>query len=68
MSNNKQTPEKDLSYWRINAEENYITTPISVLRYINELETHIETIKAQLPSNEDMVAKWMRNKFQGDNK
>jgi hypothetical protein len=29
---------KDIDYWRINAEENYITTPISVLRYIGELE------------------------------
>lgn len=29
---------KDLEYWRLNAEEDYITTPISVLRYIGELE------------------------------
>jgi len=29
---------KDLEYYRLNAEENYITTPISVLRYITELE------------------------------
>ena len=38
--NNKETPEqvKDLTYWKNNAEEDYITTPISVLRYISELE------------------------------
>lgn len=29
---------KDLEYYKKNAEENYITTPISVLRYISELE------------------------------
>lgn len=30
-----------LDYWKNNAEEDYITTPISVLRYINCLEKHI---------------------------
>ena len=29
---------KDLTYWRKNAEEDYIKVPISVLRYITELE------------------------------
>ena len=29
---------KDLEYWRLNAEEDYLHTPISVLRYIGELE------------------------------
>jgi hypothetical protein len=38
MSNDKQ----DLSYWKQNAEENYVTTPISVLSYISKLEKHIE--------------------------
>jgi hypothetical protein len=32
------TQEKDINYWKNNCEENYITTPISVLRYISELE------------------------------
>jgi hypothetical protein len=31
-------PIEDLSYWKLNAEENYSTTPISVLKYISELE------------------------------
>lgn len=32
---------KDLNYYKNNAEENYITTPISVLRYITELEKEV---------------------------
>ena len=36
----KETLEqvKDLAYWRANAEEDYMKVPISVLRYISELE------------------------------
>jgi DNA-directed RNA polymerase subunit M/transcription elongation factor TFIIS len=34
---------KDLNYWKKNAEEDYIKTPISVLRYITELENKHET-------------------------
>ena len=30
--------KKDLNYYKENAEEDYIKTPISVLRYISELE------------------------------
>ena len=30
--------EKDLAYWEANAKEDYLHTPISVLRYITELE------------------------------
>tara|TARA_R110001606_G_scaffold268556_1_gene417268 strand:+ start:3660 stop:3833 length:174 start_codon:yes stop_codon:yes gene_type:complete len=33
---------KDLNYWKENCAENYITTPISVLRYITELENKVE--------------------------
>jgi len=33
---------KDISYWKDNATENYMTTPISVLRYITELEKNNE--------------------------
>jgi hypothetical protein len=38
---------KDLEYFRKNAEEDYIKTPISVLRYIMELEAALRepTIK-----------------------
>jgi hypothetical protein len=82
MSNiDKQSRFEDLAYWKNNAEENYMTTPISVLKYIHKLENHIETIKAQLPSDEGIQkefkigslafidrAKWMRDKIQGGNK
>jgi hypothetical protein len=36
---------KDLNYWKDNAEEDYMTTPISVLKYITELELYIEKTK-----------------------
>jgi hypothetical protein len=37
---NQETLEevKDLNYWKNNAEEDYLAVPISVLRYISELE------------------------------
>jgi hypothetical protein len=34
----KPKQEKDLAYWKENAEEDYMKVPISVLRYITELE------------------------------
>ena len=34
---------KDLNYYKNNCEEDYIKTPISVLRYITELEKNNET-------------------------
>lgn len=37
--------EKDLEYWRQNCEENYLHTPISVLRYIEKLEAENERLK-----------------------
>jgi hypothetical protein len=33
---------KDLVYWKVNAEEDYLKVPISVLRYISELENVVE--------------------------
>jgi hypothetical protein len=36
---------RDLDYFKENAKENYITTPISVLRYISELENALEIQK-----------------------
>lgn len=34
---------KDLKYWKNNCEEDYLHTPISVLRYIRELEKRNES-------------------------
>lgn len=39
------TQEKDLAYWKANAEEDYMKVPISVLRYISELEKELEIFK-----------------------
>lgn len=41
--------EKTIEYYKKNAEEDYITTPISVLRYITELEE--EEVKPQPQDN-----------------
>ena len=32
-------------YWKQNAEENYLTTPISVLKYITVLEEQAEQLR-----------------------
>ena len=44
----KQTAEKDLAYYKANAEEDYLQVPISVLRYISQLEQAKELEKEQL--------------------
>ena len=33
--------DKDLNYWKENCKEDYLHTPISVLRYITELESQV---------------------------
>lgn len=45
---------KDLNYYRENAEEDYGKVPISVLRYISELEQEIKTMKEK----EGKFAEW----------
>jgi len=37
----KQEPVKDLTYWKNNCEEDYLHTPISVLKYISKLEEQL---------------------------
>lgn len=34
-----------VEYWKQNAEENYLTTPISVLKYITVLEEQVEQLR-----------------------
>lgn len=41
---------KDLQYYKTNAEENYVTTPISVLLYIAELEVALRNYQHPSPS------------------
>jgi hypothetical protein len=40
--------EKDLKYWADNASEEYATTPLSVLKYISELEAEIDKLTGTL--------------------
>jgi hypothetical protein len=54
---------KDLDYWKANAEEDYMQVPISVLRYISELEKVVKncSIPAVVGRSEQLVCgcdKW----------
>lgn len=51
----KKTEIKDLEYYRKNAEENYSTTPISVLRYISEMESSIEQDKLKTVADKEFL-------------
>ena len=49
---------KDLGYWKMNAEEGFYSTPISVLRYIRELEkgySEEEVIKILYQFHYDLI-------------
>ena len=50
---------KDLKYYKDNCEEDYLHTPISVLRYITELEKEVESkpliIDSVIGRNEQLV-------------
>ena len=39
-----------VEYWKQNAEENYLTTPISVLKYITVLEEQAEQLRQHFVS------------------
>ena len=52
MDNKKININKDLAYWENNAQEDYISTPISVLKYIQKLEDHVQEQKVII-SKED---------------
>ena len=41
---------KDIEYWKNNASEDYAQTPISVLRYIGELEKLQDQVNVTLGS------------------
>ena len=43
LQQEKNEETKDLFYWKTNAEEDYLHVPISVLRYISELEKEVNT-------------------------
>lgn len=51
--------EKDLNYWKKNAEEDYMKVPISVLRYITELEKAVlPQADATLPTVDEIMSEW----------
>jgi len=45
---------KNLKYWKNNCEEDYIKTPISVLRYITELENKRKLLFCECLNNFDI--------------
>ena len=47
--------EKGINYWKNNCEEDYITTPISVLRYISELEKLVPSTQQETLYTEEQV-------------
>jgi hypothetical protein len=61
--------EKDLDYFKKNAEEDYMKTPISVLRYITELEQRLEEPNAKenwVPETSLGIYDGYRNKITGE--
>ena len=63
--------KNNLKYYKENCEENYITTPISVLRYITELERELEKKSGELPIVDEPKVKqplslssWMKELYQ----
>lgn len=51
-----------VEYWKQNAEENYLTTPISVLKYITVLEEQVEQLRkhavsGSLPCHHNFIQK-----------
>ena len=71
-----KTTKKDLKYYCKNAEEDYLTTPISVLRYISELEKRIKKLgkcainnsvcPCKLPNGEIAISSKALQKHYGD--
>jgi hypothetical protein len=57
-TNKQETLEevKDLDFWKNNAEEDYLKVPISVLRYISELERQQERMYSEEDMREAFIA------------
>lgn len=60
-----------VEYWKQNAEENYLTTPISVLKYITVLEEQAEQLRKHAVSgrSKQLVAflKWVGDGYDFEN-
>ena len=59
----EKTETKDLNYYKNNCEEDYIKTPISVLRYISELEAAINYTHSCKSDSEQLFdfLEWFNN-------
>jgi len=59
----EKTKTKDLNYYKNNCEEDYIKTPISVLRYISELEAAINYTHSCKSDSEQLFdfLEWFNN-------
>lgn len=58
---------KDLSYWKLNAEEDYLKVPISVLKYISELETKQERMYSEEDMTKAFIAGVDKETYNGKN-
>jgi hypothetical protein len=56
----KQTAVKDLAYYKANAEEDYLAVPISVLRYISQLEQQQDN---KLYSEEEVISLLIKREY-----
>lgn len=62
--------DKDLNYWKKNCEEDYLRTPLSVLRYITKLEEAfnngvLDDVSVLLPTDEE-ITDWVCDEFKID--
>lgn len=62
--------DKDLNYWKENCKDDYLHTPISVLRYITELESKVnngvlDDVSVLLPTDEE-ITDWVCDEFKID--
>jgi len=56
---------KDLKYYKDNCEEDYLHTPISVLRYITELEKEVESKPLTIPVVDSCTACGIEINYKG---
>ena len=59
---------KDINYWKKNCEEDYLHTPISVLRYITKLEEAVNNVDLDdvIKCNHDFKPTTMGGEFDGN--
>ncbi len=58
---------QNLAYWKANASEDYMNTPISVLRYITELESAL-SMSGVVERSEQLavLAEWLKDHYSID--